>query len=57
MGKYIKYIDPNCVSIASYVDNKIVCYDDIKKLSEGYDRIISDLYNYFSDNDGDYGDK
>ncbi len=48
MNKYINYIDYNNVTISSYAINKTVCYDNMKVLSEAYDNIIGDLYNYFS---------
>lgn len=51
MGKYINYIDQCNNTIASYINNKTVCYDNIKDLSKSYDNIIGDIYNYFtSDN-------
>lgn len=48
IGKYINYIDPNNDTIASYVNKKTICYDNIKELSKSYDNIIGDIYNYFT---------
>jgi len=48
INKYIKYLEPNPVTLLDYLDEKIVVYQDIKQIKDNYASLLTDLENYIS---------
>lgn len=48
LNKYIKYLEPNPVTLLDYLDEKIVVYNEFGRLKENYETLINDLENYIS---------
>lgn len=44
--KYIRYIHPKTEQFLDYIDDKVVFYDDIKRIEESYNKSIIELHSF-----------
>ena len=44
--KYIRYISKELMHFLDYIDNKIVLFEEIKRIEESYEKAIYELYTY-----------
>lgn len=45
-GKYINYFEKEPTTLFEYINEKIVIYDDLSRLKEAYDAVLTDLNGY-----------